>query len=155
MSLDLISAGLFGMLSTLVGGFVTYLLTFSRDKRLQNEEVKVVYSAIISDLKAIKKGFELSEKYLPRFTSKNVYIAKGINLTAPAGITLDIEELSYDFIRIEDITREDHEFNVAVASSGQVGLEYVNRANLSERANLINNVKIKVPELISKLEKYT
>ncbi|WP_256385188.1 hypothetical protein [Photobacterium toruni] len=155
MSDDIIFAGLFGMLSTLIGAGVTYALSFSRDQRALKQELKIMYSALIADLKAMNVGFERSDEYLPRFSSLNVFMIKGGYQLAPSEVVLCLESISHDLSRIEDISKSDHAFNVAVASTGQVGLVYNNRSNLRERAELIAAVKQQIPNLVDKLEQYT
>ncbi|MCD9540390.1 hypothetical protein GLP22_04060 [Photobacterium carnosum] len=155
MTNDIFFAGLFGMFSTLIGAVVAYGLSFSRDQRLQKEEFRQIYSALIADLKAINIGFERSNEYMPRFGSLNVFMIKGGYKLAPADITLKLESISHDLSRIEDISKSDHAYNVAVASAGQVGLVYNNRSELSERNELIGSVQALIPELISKLELHT
>ncbi|EIV1736906.1 hypothetical protein L7E62_003472 [Vibrio parahaemolyticus] len=155
MTNDIIYAGLFGMLSTLMGAVITYALSFSRDQRIMRQELKVMYSALVADLKAINVGFERSDEYLPRFSSLNVFMIKGGYNLAPSEIVLCLESISYDLSRIEDISKSNHAFNVAVASSGQVGLVYNNRSNLNERAELILRVQEAIPQLVTKLQPHT
>ncbi|MFH0261366.1 hypothetical protein ACGRH2_13245 [Vibrio barjaei] len=155
MTNDIFFAGLFGMFSTLLGAVVAYGLSFSRDQRLQKEEFRQIYSALIADLKAINIGFERSNEYMPRFGSLNVFMIKGGYKVAPADITLQLECISHDLSRIEDISKSDHAYNIAVASTGQVGLVYNNRSELSERDELIGSVQALIPELVSKLEQHT
>jgi hypothetical protein len=155
MTSEIIFAGLFGMLSTLVGAGITYALSFSRDQRAQKQELKNMYSALIVDLKAINVGFERSDEYRPRFSSLNVFMIKGGYQLAPSEVALCLESISHDLARIEDISKSDHAFNVAVASSGQVGLKYKNGSKLSERADLITRVQKQIPQLVAKLEPHT
>lgn len=151
MSFDVIYGGAFGILAALIGGFVAYILSFSRDKRLKREEQRILSSALVSDLEAIKSGFELSESYLPRFPSKEVFIFKGGYLEYPSTFLVNLQNLSVILNRIEDITTEDRAFNVAVASAGNPNLAYSNYGSLSERADLIDKANRLILQLIQHL----
>ena len=151
MSLDVIYGGVFGILAVVIGGFITYILSFSRDRRLKREEQKILNSALVSDLEAIKSGFELSESYLPRFPSKEIFIFKGGYLEYPSTFLVNLQELSIILNRIEDINKEDHAFNVATASAGNPNLEYSNHGSLSERAKLIDKANELILQLVQDL----
>ena len=93
MSFDVIYGGIFGVLAVVIGGFIAYILSFSRDKRLKREEQRILNSALVSDLEAINSGFDLSESYLPRFPSKEVFIFKGGYLEYPSTFLVNLQEL--------------------------------------------------------------
>lgn len=153
MTLEVLFGGVFGVLAALVGAGGAYLFGFSKDQRIKKEEQKTIYSALTVDLKAILRGFELNECYLPRFTARDIFVMKGGHIFSPASISIPLEEISHMLVRIADITKEDHEYNVAVASAGEPNLVYNNHASLRERTELIKRVKDSIPKLIESLEK--
>ncbi|HGZ6489005.1 TPA: hypothetical protein ACOLYF_004507 [Vibrio parahaemolyticus] len=155
MGQDVIIAGFFGVFSTLVGGLATYMLSFSRDQRLEKAEFKIIYSSLIVDLKAIKAGFEKDKEYIPRFSSLNIFKIKGGYRYAPSEVCVALENLSYDLTRIEDITKEDVSFKVAVASTGKPNLKYMNGAKLTERKVLIEGLNKKLDDTVALLQKQT
>ncbi|WP_214645002.1 hypothetical protein, partial [Aliivibrio fischeri] len=155
MNNDVIFAGLFGMLSTLLGVIITYALSFSRDQRLLKTELGIICSAIVVDLKAIQVVFERSDTYIPRFLSLNIFTIKGGYKLVPVVTALKLEELSHDLSRIEDITKEESAYEIALAGTGETSLKYFNRKDQSERSNLIIKVKVLIPELIEELNKHT
>ncbi|MCF9448027.1 hypothetical protein J8A97_24065 [Vibrio parahaemolyticus] len=126
MGQDVIIAGFFGVFSTLVGGVATYMLSFSRDQRLEKAEFKIIYSSLIVDLKAIKAGFEKDKEYIPRFSSLNIFKIK-----------------------------EDVSFKVAVASTGKPNLKYMNGTKLTERKVLIEGLNKKLDDTVALLQKQT
>ncbi|MFG0904640.1 hypothetical protein [Photobacterium damselae] len=77
-----------------INGLATYMLSFSRDQRLEKAEFKIIYSSLIADLKAIKTGFEKDKEYIPRFSSFRVFKMKGGYGYAPSEVCVALENLS-------------------------------------------------------------
>lgn len=154
MTSEVLFGGVFGLLAALIGAGGAYLLGISRDQRIKKEEQKIIYSALIVDLKATLRGFELNEDYLPRFTARDIFVMKGGHIFSPASISIALEDISHMLVRITDITKENHEYNVAVASVGESNLVYNNHNYLQERSDLIQKVKNSIPELIEGLGKF-
>ncbi|MGF1803436.1 hypothetical protein L4D11_22595 [Vibrio gigantis] len=155
MGQDVLFAGLFGVFSTLIGGLATYMLSFSRDQRLEKAEFKVIYSSLVADLRAIRNGFEKDKEYIPRFSSFNVFKMKGGYGYAPSEVCVALENLSYELTRIEDITKEDVSFKVAVASTGNTNLRYNNGTKLKERKELLEGLNEKLDKTVALLQKQT
>ena len=155
MNADVLYAGIFGVFTTLLGGGAAYLLSFSKDERQRREELKSIYSALAIELKIIASRLSQDETHIPRFGSMNVFIIRGFSLHTPIELSIALENIASDLQRIEDITKEDHAFNVAVASSGNVEIEYRNVSQKNERANLIKSILVEIPEVIKKLKEHT
>lgn len=152
MEADVIFAGLFGVLATLVGVIAEHMLSFSRDRRVEQSEYKALLAAMASELKTVKQGLERTITHMPRFGSAEVFRLKGYTLSASTAITVPLMQIVLDLQTVRDITERHNAFTLALISS-RGDEEWSNKEAIREREEIVKQLLQFIPLLVGELEK--